>query len=81
MSYIFNLCGMKPNYFTLSFLCSLLRGRDSDGFAEAPERMIRAMLKAFPFADSQLLHQMVRSLADVEIVSFSTGLLHDKCRT
>lgn len=47
----------------------MLRGREPDCFAEGQEKLIRSVLKDFPYVDSQLLHQMVRSLTDVKIVS------------
>ena len=46
----------------------LCKGRDSDGFLEVQERFIRSVIKSFPYLDSQLLQQIVKTLASVEIV-------------
>lgn len=44
-------------------LFSLLRVRDSDGFAENQEQLIRGMLKEFPYVECQLLQQMIRTIS------------------
>lgn len=49
--------------------CSLLKGRDSDGFPVYQEKFIRECIRKFPFCDVTLLQQLVRSIAPVEIVS------------
>ncbi|KAK7480965.1 hypothetical protein BaRGS_00027780 [Batillaria attramentaria] len=53
-----------------AFLKSLVKGRDSDGFPETQERLIRQALKEFPYAESQLLQQLVRQIAPVKIVTY-----------
>ncbi|XP_018596297.2 ankyrin repeat and MYND domain-containing protein 2a isoform X2 [Scleropages formosus] len=45
----------------------LLKGRDSDGFPQYQEKFIRECIRKFPYCDSTLLQQMVRSIAPVEI--------------
>lgn len=49
--------------------CSLLKGRDSDGFPVFQEKFIRECIRKFPYCDATLLQQLVRSIAPVEIVS------------
>lgn len=49
--------------------CSLLKGRDSDGFPVYQEKFIRECIRKFPYCDATLLQQLVRSIAPVEIVS------------
>jgi hypothetical protein len=51
--------------------CSLLKGRDSDGFPLFQEKFIRECIRKFPHRDATLLQQLVRSIAPVEIVSQS----------
>ncbi|XP_033731860.1 ankyrin repeat and MYND domain-containing protein 2-like isoform X2 [Pecten maximus] len=52
----------------------LVKGRDSDGFPETQERIIRQSLREFPYGDSQLLQQLVRTLATVKIGDSPSGL-------
>ncbi|OWF53137.1 ankyrin repeat and MYND domain-containing protein 2-like [Mizuhopecten yessoensis] len=52
----------------------LVKGRDEDGFSEIQERLIRQMLREFPYGDSQLLQQLVRTLAAVKIGDSPSGL-------
>lgn len=52
----------------LSFSCSLLKGRESDGFPVYQEKFIRECIRKFPYCDATLLQQLVRSIAPVEIV-------------
>lgn len=49
--------------------CSLLKGRESDGFPVYQEKFIRECIRKFPYCDVTLLQQLVRSIAPVEIVS------------
>lgn len=49
--------------------CSLLKGRDRDGFPVYQEKFVRECIRKFPYADATLLQQLVRSIAPVEIVS------------
>ncbi|KAJ7985394.1 hypothetical protein DPEC_G00351600 [Dallia pectoralis] len=53
---------------------SLLKGRDGDGFPLFQEKFIRECIRKFPFCDSTLLQQLVRSVAPVEIGSDPTAL-------
>ncbi|XP_041371875.1 ankyrin repeat and MYND domain-containing protein 2-like isoform X2 [Gigantopelta aegis] len=46
---------------------SLMKGRDSDGFPELQDRLIRQSLKDFPYIDCQLLQHIVRQLAPIKI--------------
>jgi len=50
-----------------SWLKSLMKGREGDGFMETQERLIRQSLKDFPYANSALLQQLVRQIAPVKI--------------
>ncbi|MFT7805319.1 ankyrin repeat and MYND domain-containing protein 2 [Arapaima gigas] len=45
----------------------LLKGRDGDGFPQYQEKFIRECIRKFPYCDSTLLQQLVRSIAPVEI--------------
>lgn len=49
--------------------CSLLKGRETDGFPVYQEKFIRECIRKFPYCDITLLQQLVRSIAPVEIVS------------
>lgn len=49
----------------------LIKGRESDGFPEFQEKFLRQVLREFPYAESELLQQMVRNLANTQIVSIS----------
>ena len=53
----------------LSFPCSLVKGREADGFPEMQDRLVRQALKEFPYPESQLLQQLVRQIAPIKIVS------------
>lgn len=59
----------------LFYMCfkkfSLLKGRDKDGFPVYQEKLIRESIRKFPYCEATLLQQLVRSIAPVEIVSFS----------
>ncbi|KAK3106180.1 hypothetical protein FSP39_014402 [Pinctada imbricata] len=52
----------------------LVKGRESDGFAEYQEKFLRQVLREFPYAESELLQQMVRSLANVQIGDSPTAV-------
>ncbi|KAK2150640.1 hypothetical protein LSH36_397g02007 [Paralvinella palmiformis] len=52
----------------------LCRGTESDGFLETQEKLIRSVVKSFPYLDSQLLQQIVKTLASVEIGDSPTAL-------
>ena len=56
------------------WLKSLVKGRESDGFAEKPERLIRQSMKEFPYAESELLLQFVRTVSPVAIGKDPTAL-------
>lgn len=56
------------------WLKSLVKGRESDGFAEKPERLIRQSMKEFPYAESELLLQFVRTVSPVAIGNEPTAL-------
>ncbi|GFN94641.1 ankyrin repeat and mynd domain-containing protein 2 [Plakobranchus ocellatus] len=56
------------------WLKQLMKGRESDGFMEFQERLIRQSLKDFPYASSALLQQLVRQIAPVKIGSEPTAL-------
>ncbi|KAK3578801.1 hypothetical protein CHS0354_030220 [Potamilus streckersoni] len=43
---------------------SLVRGRESDGFPELQDKLIKQSLKEFPYPESELLQQMVHNLAN-----------------
>ncbi|XP_061181464.1 ankyrin repeat and MYND domain-containing protein 2-like isoform X1 [Saccostrea echinata] len=57
-----------------SFIKSLIRGRESDGFPEFQEKFLRQVLREFPYAESELLQQMVRNLANTQIGDHPTAL-------
>ncbi|XP_028317227.1 ankyrin repeat and MYND domain-containing protein 2-like isoform X1 [Gouania willdenowi] len=48
---------------------SLLRGRDSDGFPHYQEKFIRDCIRKFPYCETSLLQQLVRSISSVELGS------------
>ncbi|XP_072303186.1 ankyrin repeat and MYND domain-containing protein 2-like isoform X1 [Eucyclogobius newberryi] len=50
-----------------SLIRSLLRGRDSDGFPQYQEKFIRDCIRKFPYCETNLLQELVRSIAPVEI--------------
>lgn len=56
------------------WLKSLVKGRDGDGFPEKPERLIRQSTKEFPYAESELLLQFVRTISPVAIGDEPTAL-------
>lgn len=60
---------LKCKISLISLSCSLLKGRDSDGFPVFQEKFIRECIRKFPYCDATLLQQLVRSIAPVEIVS------------
>ncbi|ELU00182.1 hypothetical protein CAPTEDRAFT_151340 [Capitella teleta] len=57
-----------------AWIKSLVKGRDEDGFAEQQEKLIRASVRDFPYIESQLMQQMVRSIAPVKIGQSPTAL-------
>ncbi|KAJ8306824.1 hypothetical protein KUTeg_014908, partial [Tegillarca granosa] len=57
-----------------TWLKLLVRGREGDGFPEYQEKLIRQMLREFPYSDSQLFQQMVRNLSTVKIGNEPTAL-------
>ncbi|XP_078333011.1 ankyrin repeat and MYND domain-containing protein 2-like isoform X3 [Crassostrea virginica] len=57
-----------------SFIKSLIKGRESDGFPEFQEKFLRQVLREFPYAESELLQQMVRNLANTSIGDHPTAL-------
>ncbi|KAK7092424.1 ankyrin repeat and MYND domain-containing protein 2-like [Littorina saxatilis] len=50
-----------------AFVKSLAKGRDSDGFQEMQDRLVRQSLKEFPYPESQLLQTLVRQIAPMKI--------------
>lgn len=54
---------------------SLLRGRESDGFPQYQEKFIRDCIRKFPYCETTLLQQLVRSIAPVEIGNDPTALI------
>ena len=48
---------------------SLLKGRDSDGFSQNQETFIHNCIMRFPYCDTTLLQQLVKSIAPVGMVS------------
>lgn len=50
-----------------TWIKSLLKGRDEDGYPEKQDKLIRQALKEFPYIESQLLLSMVGQLAKVQI--------------
>ncbi|XP_048730771.1 ankyrin repeat and MYND domain-containing protein 2-like [Ostrea edulis] len=62
-----------------SFIKSLIRGRESDGCAEFQEKFLRQVLREFPYAESELLQQMVRNLANIKIGDHPSAL-HVLCQ-
>ncbi|XP_072506926.1 ankyrin repeat and MYND domain-containing protein 2 [Notamacropus eugenii] len=55
------------------FIKSLLKGRDTDGFPVYQEKFIRECIRKFPYCETTLLQQLVRSIAPVEIGSDPTA--------
>jgi len=53
----------------------MVRGRAEDGFCEDQERLIRSMLKDFPYSSSGLLQQCVRTIATVKVGDDPTALV------
>ncbi|XP_056656547.1 ankyrin repeat and MYND domain-containing protein 2 [Monodelphis domestica] len=52
---------------------SLLKGRETDGFPVYQEKFIRECIRKFPYCETTLLQQLVRSIAPVEIGSDPTA--------
>lgn len=57
------------------FFCSLLKGRDGDGFPQNQEKFIRDCIRKFPYCEATLLHQLVQNITPVEIVSKTLWLI------
>lgn len=57
-----------------NWIKKLIKGREEDGFSEVQERLIRQTLREFPYGDSQLLQQLVRTLSTVKMGDSPTGL-------
>ncbi|XP_027728053.1 ankyrin repeat and MYND domain-containing protein 2 isoform X2 [Vombatus ursinus] len=55
------------------FIKSLLKGRETDGFPVYQEKFIRECIRKFPYCETTLLQQLVRSIAPVEIGSDPTA--------
>lgn len=53
---------------------SLLKGRNGDGFPVYQEKFVRDCIRKFPYCDTTLLQQLVRSIAPVEIGCDPTAL-------
>lgn len=51
----------------------LLKGRELDGFPDNQECLIRSMLQEFPYVESQLLQQIVRTLTSSQIIDKPTA--------
>ena len=60
---------LSPMLHCIVYSCSLIKGREEDGFPEIQDRLIRQALKDFPYIESQLLQSMVHQLAKTKIVS------------
>ncbi|KAL3836435.1 hypothetical protein ACJMK2_021868 [Sinanodonta woodiana] len=54
---------------------SLVRGRDSDGFPELQDKLIKQSLKEFPYPESELLQQMVHNLANPKLGSHPSAVV------
>ena len=67
---------MTPQRPFSLFSCSLVKGRESDGFPEMQDRLVRQALKEFPYPESQLLQQLVRQIAPIKIVSAEAPTKH-----
>lgn len=61
--------------------CSLLKGRDNDGFPTYQEKFVRECIRKFPYCDVTLLQQLVRSIAPVDIVGVAPQMpsCHSRC--
>ncbi|CAI9728169.1 repeat and MYND domain-containing 2-like [Octopus vulgaris] len=57
-----------------SWIKSLVKGRDSDGFAEKPEKLIRQSMKEFIYIESDLFLQFIRTVSPVAIGDYPTAL-------
>ncbi|GAB1601008.1 ankyrin repeat and MYND domain-containing protein 2-like [Argonauta hians] len=57
-----------------SWLKSLAKGRDSDGFAEKPEVLIRQSMKTFVYVECDLFLQFVRTISPLAIGESPTAL-------
>ncbi|XP_074652447.1 ankyrin repeat and MYND domain-containing protein 2-like [Tubulanus polymorphus] len=53
---------------------SLLRGRDSDGYPENQDKIIRECLKSYPYVDSHIFAQLIRQLASSKIGTYPSTL-------
>ncbi|CAJ0964602.1 unnamed protein product [Ranitomeya imitator] len=53
---------------------SLLKGREGDCFPVFQEKFIRESIRKFPYCETTLLQQLVRSIAPVEIVRVLLGV-------
>ena len=67
---------MMPQWPFSLFSPSLVKGRESDGFPEMQDRLVRQALKEFPYPESQLLQQLVRQIAPIKIVSAEAPTKH-----
>uniref|UniRef100_A0A671M679 Ankyrin repeat and MYND domain-containing protein 2-like n=1 Tax=Sinocyclocheilus anshuiensis TaxID=1608454 RepID=A0A671M679_9TELE len=56
-----------------ALLKSLLKGRDGDGFPQYQEKFIRDCIQKFPYCEANLLQQLVRIIAPVEIGNVPTA--------
>ncbi|XP_005997594.1 ankyrin repeat and MYND domain-containing protein 2a isoform X2 [Latimeria chalumnae] len=69
------MCFLKEQESKLDgLLKSLLKGRDTDGFPVHQEKFIRECIRKFPYCETTLLQQLVRSIAPVEIGNDPTAL-------
>lgn len=57
-----------------SWIKSLVKGRESDGFAEKPEKLIRQSMKEFIYVESDLFLQFVRTVSPVAIGDYPTAI-------
>ncbi|XP_014674688.1 PREDICTED: ankyrin repeat and MYND domain-containing protein 2-like [Priapulus caudatus] len=57
-----------------SYLRTLLRGRDVDGFPVYLEKFVRQAIRSYPYPDSVLLQQLVRAVAPVTVGDHPTAL-------
>ncbi|XP_060582578.1 ankyrin repeat and MYND domain-containing protein 2-like [Ruditapes philippinarum] len=81
-----DVMAMKAHYFATiirkakddtsldEWIKKLLRGRPGDGHPVLQDQLIRQALKEFPFAESQLLQNMVRQLSATKIGEHPTSL-------
>lgn len=81
-----DVMAMKAHYFATlirhakdckdvnTWIKSLLKGREEDGYPEMQDKLIRQALKDFPYVESQLLQTMVRQLSMVKIGEHPSSL-------